>query len=335
MARAYSATRAECVEGVGRLGVDDQREGVGDAIEERVVGRDLEAGRDQRQQVAIEAGVGQAGPEAAIAGGRDERVDELGIEPAAAPLAGDVDGAVRPALRPEDLDDLRQADDPRQQRRLEPAQLVRIAAAVPVLVHRADRLDDGLGQADHARDLGAALAAHREDLGAAALGAADGELAELPHPRHQRAAAPDVRHRVRDLLGHPPPVAHPHGALDLVVAAAEQVADERGVGRAAGVLEEQRVEELGLQPGGKVQGAPEAQANQGGAGRVAARVALGQVQRVRQAFEDGRDPKGRPGGVPDGNRRSTHRTAPRRASRMPADARVPHACRRAPDRAAA
>ena len=67
---------------------------------------------------------------------------------------------------------------------------VRIAAAVPVLVHREDRLGDGLGQADHAGNPGAALAAHREDLGAAALGAADGELAELPHPRHQRAAAP-------------------------------------------------------------------------------------------------------------------------------------------------
>ena len=46
-----------------------------------------------------------------------------------------------------------------EQRDLLAAQAVRVAGAVPVLVERVDRLGGRLGQPEHARDLGAALAA--------------------------------------------------------------------------------------------------------------------------------------------------------------------------------
>ena len=105
---------------------------------------------------------------------------------------------------------------------------------------------DVLRQPDHARDLRAALAADGEDPLAAAARAEQRESTEAAQLGDERAAAPDVGPRVGELLGHPAPVAQPHRALDLLIDAAEQIADDRRVARAAGVLQQQRIQQLGL-----------------------------------------------------------------------------------------
>ena len=68
-------------------------------------------------------------------------------------------GGVDAAGGVEDLDGLREAQDAAQQRDLLAAQPARLAAAVPVLVERPDRLGGASVEPEHARDLGAAVAA--------------------------------------------------------------------------------------------------------------------------------------------------------------------------------
>jgi hypothetical protein len=122
-------------------------------------------------------------------GVHSHRVDERRIEPVAAALDRHPVGAARAHRAHEHLDGLRQAQDPAQQRDLLAAQPERVPVAVPVLVERADRLLRGLGQLEHARDLGAALAAHAERL------ARDlvllGDRAHPAHLRQRRAAGLD------------------------------------------------------------------------------------------------------------------------------------------------
>ena len=80
-------------DGVGRLGVDDQREGLGDAVEPLVVGA-LDAVRGLEGADHARAARGRrASPERAVARVGAQRVDERGVEPAAAALGGDVERA--------------------------------------------------------------------------------------------------------------------------------------------------------------------------------------------------------------------------------------------------
>ena len=229
-----------------RLGVDDEREGVGDPIESPIVGGNLQFRGDVREHVVVEPGRAETRPEGAVALEIVQRVDQIGIEPASAPLARHRQRVRRSAVTPEDLHDLGEADDPREERRLVMPQAVGIAAAVPVFVHRADGIGHALGEADHARDLGAALAPHGEDPFAAAARPEHREAAETAQPRDERAALADVLPGVGELFGHAPPVAQPHGALHFVIAAAEEIVDHRRVARAAGVFQEKRVEQLCL-----------------------------------------------------------------------------------------
>ena len=83
-ATAMRATPTEWRAGVGRLGVDDQRERLGDAVEPLAVGvldavRGLEGADHRVRLVAAERA-----PERAVAARGAQRVDQRGIEPGAA-----------------------------------------------------------------------------------------------------------------------------------------------------------------------------------------------------------------------------------------------------------
>jgi hypothetical protein len=77
-------------------------------------------------------------PEGAIAEDGLEGVDERGVEPAPAPAARDPAGRADAAVGVEDLDGLREAEDPRGERDLLAGEPVGRPATVPVLVEAAD-----------------------------------------------------------------------------------------------------------------------------------------------------------------------------------------------------
>ena len=162
-----------------------------------------------------------------------------------------------------------------------------------MFVHRADRLGHALGEPDHPGDLRAALAAHREDALAAAARPEHREAAETTQLGDERAALADVFPGIGQLLRHAPPVAQPDRALHFLIGAAKEVVDDRGVARAAGVLQEQRVEEIGLLGRRQTERLSDAQADEAASGRMAARMSLGQIERMRQTFENARQPKAR------------------------------------------
>src|SRR6185369_1582640 len=105
-------------------------------------------------------------------------------------------------------------------------QAVRIPAAVPVLVHRADGLGDAAREADDPRDLGAAVASDLEQLLPAAR-TEHRQPRELAEAMHQRAVRFHRLDGVADPLAKLAPVAQPDRPLDLMVIAAEQLADSR------------------------------------------------------------------------------------------------------------
>jgi hypothetical protein len=74
-----------------------------------------------------------------------------------------------------------------------------------------------------------------------------------PDALEQLAFGLRVVEDVRDLLAQLPPVAQPGAALGRLVVATEQLEHARRVARAAGVLQQQRVEQIGLIGGGQTQ----------------------------------------------------------------------------------
>ena len=132
------------------------------------------------------------------------------------------------------------------------SQAVGITPAVPVLVHRPDRRGGLARKAHRQRDLRAAIAADAEQLSSAAR-ALRREHDQFAQARDEAAATFRVLQRVGDLLGEAAPVAQPHGVLDLVVVAAEQLVDALRVARTAGVLQQQRVMQVGLLLGRKTE----------------------------------------------------------------------------------
>ena len=138
---AMRATPTEWRAGVGRLGVDDQRERLGDAVEPLVVGvldavRGLEGADHRVRLVAAERA-----PERAVAAGRAQRVDQRGVEPACrgARRRRRTRRAGRAAAKNTSTVWARQTMRPSSGICVA-AQAVGVAAAVPVLVERADRL---------------------------------------------------------------------------------------------------------------------------------------------------------------------------------------------------
>ena len=225
-------------------------------------------------------GSSSGAPERAVVAHRQQRVDERGIEPAAAALERHRERAGQAERAHEHLERLRQAQDPAEQRDLLAAQPERLAGAVPVLVERADRLRGALRQLEHARDLGAALAARADHLARDLVLLR--EPAHLPRLGQRPAAGGDRAPRVQRQRAAARPVGDLHRALGRVVVGGEQRRQPGRVARAAGVLEQQRVEQRRalLLPQADLLGQPHA--DRGRADRVAGRLALGDVERVRE-----------------------------------------------------
>jgi phosphoribosylaminoimidazole-succinocarboxamide synthase len=111
---------------VRRLGVDDARERLGDAVEAVVVGdQHAVRGLDRRHGGAVERG-----PEGRVVLDRGERVDQRGVEPRPAASAGDPERAGAAVVLPEDLHRLREAEDPAGQRDRRAAQAGRPPSSV-------------------------------------------------------------------------------------------------------------------------------------------------------------------------------------------------------------
>ena len=134
--------------GPRRLGVDHARERVGDPVQLRVVG-------------ASAAGPsGSHGADVAVVRASPRTPRRRGSVPSASTSAGSNQpprrlratrqAALDAARGVEDLDRLGEAEDPPEQRDLLAAQPARLAAAVPVLVERADRLGGRGLEAEHA-----------------------------------------------------------------------------------------------------------------------------------------------------------------------------------------
>lgn len=143
----------------------------------------------------------------------------------------------------EDLEHLRDADDARRPRNVLAADPLRLAAAVPVLVHVADCGGCGRREAEIERDRRAAIATHLKDL---ALGPRAGQrqARDSREPPEETLAAADVAEAIGDLFAEVPPVGQPHRAFDDQFVAAKQLVHAGGIARAAGVLEQEGVEQI-------------------------------------------------------------------------------------------
>jgi hypothetical protein len=186
---------------------------------------------------------------------------------------------------------LGEPDDSREERRLIALQAVRVAATVPVLVHRADGVGHAIGEPDHAGDLRAAFAPDGEDPLAAAARSEHRETAEAAQLTDKCTPPADVLPGVGELCRQAAPVAQPDRALHFLIGAAKEVEDHRGVARAARVLQEQRIQELRLLGRRQPQRFSDSKSYEAASGGMSARMPLRQVERVRQALEDAGQPR--------------------------------------------
>ena len=153
---------------------------------------------------------------------------------------------------------------------------------------RADRLRGLDREADQERDLGAAVAARLHQR-ARHLALVLDRL-EPPAAVAQRAVGGDRAQRPHEGRQPPGPVDALGRALGDVIVGAEQRRHAGGVRGAAGVLEQQRVEEVGAGRGVEAELLGEPHADQARAQRVAGRLPLGEVERVRERADDLRQP---------------------------------------------
>ncbi len=125
---------------------------------------------------------------------------------------------------------------------LSPLSDVRLACAVPVLVERANGLSRFVREAEHPRDVGAALAACDHDF-ARAFGSARQHAEQLPDASQPEVSGRDVSGDEAKRLERVRPVGHLEVGLDAVIVGAEERGKPGGVARAPEVLHQERVEE--------------------------------------------------------------------------------------------
>jgi hypothetical protein len=154
-----------------------------------------------------------------------------------------------------------------------------------VLVELVDGAGGVLVEVDRARDVRAALAAHGAEL-ARAVDAHGHQRAQVARAGAQRRARRDGAVQVAQRLGRALRVDEAAFALDAQLVGAEELGRHGRCRRAAGVLEQQCVEErrppLGIEAGR----VGEAQPDEAAALGVAHRLALGDVEGVRQGGDD-------------------------------------------------
>src|SRR4051812_1652734 len=119
---------------VGKRGlrVDDEREGLGNAIEPRLVSGDDTLTRLGRGNCAGKIARLQVSPYPVAGTQTAERLNQLGIEPAVSALTHNVKGGLRSAESPVNFRHLGQPDDSRIERNLVAAEPFGIPPAIPM-----------------------------------------------------------------------------------------------------------------------------------------------------------------------------------------------------------
>src|SRR5207248_633709 len=110
----------------------------------------------------------QRRPETSIFRQHAKGAHEVGIEPAAVALFGDVERLLFVAIVPEEFDDLRETDHASKQRNIGAAQSNRLATTVPVFIHRSDGGGGGIRETQATRHLCTAIAADLKQLSTSA-----------------------------------------------------------------------------------------------------------------------------------------------------------------------
>ena len=213
-------------------------------------------------------------PEGAVAARRAQRVDERGVEPGAAALGRDVERRARAADGEEHLDGLGEAEDAAEQRDRVAGEAVGVAGAVPVLVERCGSPP----RSSPVSSIMRAMSAPRSQRSSVISRAPSAPLRAIAASRRVRPWRSTWRsdapgRMVVDQLAR---------ALELEVVGAEQRAQPGGVARAAGVLEQQRVEQRRALVGREPDLLADPHADRARAHGVAHRLALGDVERVRE-----------------------------------------------------
>ena len=155
--------------------------------------------------------------------------------------------------------------------------------SVPVFVERLDRRCRGFRESKAARDAGAAFATRCNEFTRDAWLLRNSD--EVTHARPHRAAA---GHRLPRFVRQPAtvvPINRLQSRLHVLVVAAEQRRDARGVRRAARVLEQQRVVQLRQLVAIESRFLAQSHADHAGPHRVALGLPLGHVERVRKRSE--------------------------------------------------
>ena len=269
--------------GERRFGVDDARERFGDAVQASVVGRDRQLQRLPLRDV----GRLELGPELGVAAEAQEGIDQRGVKPAPASAFGDRARGADAAVGVEHLDRLGEAQHTGRQRDLLAAQPVGHTAAVPVLVETADRRGGVLREEQHARDLGAPVAPGRHeaacDLALVTERSQHRDAPPQPRPGSRRAQRPQQRGAFAG------PVDELRARFGCAVVRREQRRHAVRVRRAAGILEQQGIEEIGALGRVEIELGSQAHADQARPNRVTRPLAFSDVERMRQRADHARE----------------------------------------------
>ena len=151
------------VTGNGGLDIDHVGKGFADIVHLRDRGQELSAGFEVEHGGAAVVLV-PVGPEQAVGVQGLGSPNELRVEPGAAALPQAVQSRRRSASGGEDVKVLRDQQDAAEEGDALPGQVVRKAAAVPVLIQMTNGCGSGLRETDPGNDAGAAIAAKRKHL---------------------------------------------------------------------------------------------------------------------------------------------------------------------------
>jgi hypothetical protein len=191
----------------------------------------------------------------------------------------------------EDVDDLGQKRDPRQQRDLLAGEADRVAAAVPVLVEIEDRPRHGGGKSHLPGDVGTAMAARLDEV-ALDIAAVHRQVQDRLQPgreaRLHRGVGDDEAQHLRQAV-----VEQLGVALEVVIVGDVELADPRGIAAAAEIFQEQRVVEVGELRHGQAEHLADMHADPAAAHAVTDGLAVGHVQRVAERADDLGQSKGR------------------------------------------
>ena len=159
-------------------------------------------------------------PEPRIVFQSEERVDQGGIEPGLTSLARYLARGPRPAVLPEHLRGLGEAQHPPRQRDLIAGDPGGIAAAVPVFVDVHDRPSRNFAEPDRADDRRSSLAAQLNQRPCAGAACHQRRSGVPPSGEHRPAGAGGAKHVQHSLWGTGG-IRQPSGALDDRVVNAE------------------------------------------------------------------------------------------------------------------